>query len=178
MVEKETQFIIIFIPMRVILFLVIFSSLFGSEETALNYFENKDYISALIEFERCEETDSVLLGKALCHACLNEQEETEETLGRLHILLVDIHPCSDETPSEECRRKVRESSGELKRYVACYVSNAAIAWIFNSFIDGLEKAGLYCCKKGSMWTTCAAPIVDKLKNWKEWGIPTLPWESE
>jgi hypothetical protein len=72
---------------------------------------------------------------------------------------------------------VHGSAEALKLFITPLIKDASKRFLFYSFIKSLEDAGYYCCKDGSIWTSCVAPLLDKLQKWKMVGIPADPaWD--
>jgi hypothetical protein len=77
----------------------------------------------------------------------------------------------------ECRERVTGTANALRLFIGPLIKDASKRGLFLSFIQGLEDKGLYCCREGSIWTTCINPLIEKLQRWKMVGIPANPaWD--
>lgn len=87
-----------------------------------------------------------------------------------------------ENPNEnisaaQCRDRVVGSANAIKNFIAPLIKDPGKQIIFIQFINGLESQGLYCCRDGSIWVSCVTPMLQKLENWKIFGIPADPaWD--
>lgn len=77
----------------------------------------------------------------------------------------------------ECRDRVRGSAEKLRLFIGPLIRDTAKRILFIKFIDALEEEGVFCCRDGSIWTTCVSPILEKLQKWKIIGVPADPaWD--
>lgn len=77
----------------------------------------------------------------------------------------------------ECRDRVARCAQKVKLFVGPLIKDIARRAIFFTFIDALEDQGLYCCRDGSIWTSCVTPLLEKLQKWRMVGIPDDPaWD--
>ncbi len=77
----------------------------------------------------------------------------------------------------QCRDRVTGSAKALRDFIAPLIRDVGKQIIFIQFINVLEDRGIYCCRDGSIWVSCVTPIMQKLENWKVFGIPADPaWD--
>lgn len=77
----------------------------------------------------------------------------------------------------QCRDRVGGTARTLKEFIAPFIKDVGKQIIFIQFINGLEIAGMDCCRDGSIWASCVMPLLQKLENWKVFGIPADPaWD--
>lgn len=84
---------------------------------------------------------------------------------------------SENISASECRERVRGSAKALKLFIGPLIKDPAKRAIFYAFIENLEAQGVRCCRHGTIWATCVMPLLQKLQDWKAFGIPSDPaWD--